>query len=83
MTGAELYVKKVLSGELIAGEKVVKACKRFKKDMNNPDFVFNKQEAENIVIFFEKVLRHWEGKWRGTPIGLSLFQKFILQNLRS
>ena len=81
MTGAELYAEKVLSGDLIAGEKVIKACERFQRDLKNKDYIYNVEEAENIVIFFEKVLVHWEGKWRGTPIGLSLFQKFILQNL--
>ena len=81
MTGAELYVEQVLAGKLVVGKKVLKACHRFNKDLKNPDFIFNREEAENIVIFFEQILRHWEGKWRGQPIGLSLFQKFILQNL--
>ena len=81
MTGAEIYVKRVLSGEQIAGEKVIKACKRFNRDLKNPNFVYNREMAEDIVNFFENVLLHWEGKWRGQPIKLSLFQKFILQNI--
>jgi phage terminase large subunit-like protein len=81
MSSAERYARDVEGGKVVAGEYIRKAAKRFIKDLNRKDLVFDEVEADKVVKFVEKYLYHWEDKWRGTPIVLEPWQKFILQQI--
>jgi phage terminase large subunit-like protein len=81
MTGAEEYANKVISGEILAGKYIIKACERFLSDLKREDIFFDEIEANRPINFIEKYLCHWEGKWRGKPIILELWQKFIVQQI--
>lgn len=81
MTAAEKYARDVDSGKIVAGAYIRKAAKRFLKDLKRKDLKFDPVEADKIVKFVEKYLVHWEDKWRGTPIKLEPWQKFVLQQI--
>lgn len=81
MTFAEEYARKSLSGEIITGKYVKLACQRFLDDLNRDDILFNEHESNRIIKFFETILVHIKGKWKGQNIKLTLWQKFFLQNL--
>lgn len=75
------YCKDVVKGNIPAGELLTHGCERFLSDLKREDLLFDEEEAEKITLFFETVLRHWEGKWRGLPMLLSPFQKFVLYSI--
>lgn len=79
MTFAHEYASKVLSGEIVTGSLIRKACQRFEDDLKRPEFIFDETEANKVVNFFERYLHHWEGTWRGRSLVLELWQKFIVQ----
>lgn len=75
------YALDVVAGRIVAGEWVIKACRRHIEDLKkqadkNYPFVFDDERAENICEFIEK-LKHVKGKWADTFIVLEPWQIFI------
>lgn len=81
MTAAERYAHAVDSGQIIAGKWIRLACKRFLSDINRTDIKFDEKQGQRAVNFIERKLRHWEGSWRGKPMLLEDWQKFIVMQI--
>jgi phage terminase large subunit-like protein len=81
MTIAEKYADDLISGKVVSGQLMIKSAKRFKKDLKRKDLVFDAEAAEKALNFIEKYLRHWEGSWRGQPLLLEPWQKFIVYQI--
>lgn len=81
------YTNGIIKGEIIANKYRIKACKRFKKDLENPDYTFDPKDAEFVINIIEKTICHQQGEQqdstplRGTPFFLMSFHKFIIYNL--
>ena len=74
------YAKAVLSGEVVAGELVKLACRRFFEFMENPAYEF-RPEAVERVIEFTKTLRHFTGKHNQKPFILEPWQCFLVAGI--
>jgi len=74
------YCNDVISGKEAAGQLLKLSCNRFVKDLERDDIYFDEKYFTQIVVFFS-LLRHWQGKWAGTPIVLTPFQKFMIGGL--
>lgn len=77
------YSKDVTSGKIVAGEPVRLACKRHLDDLKHAlkrGFYFDETEAD-LAIQLSTIKCHSKGKWAGTPIELSDWQKFIKGSL--
>lgn len=75
------YIEKVLSGELVAPEKIKKACQRHINDLErskSEDFpyIFDEKQANKAIQFME-LLPGTDGQ----PIQMLGFQKFIIGSL--
>lgn len=81
MTDAEKYARAVASGEVVAGKYIRLAAKRFLSDLERTDITFDEKLGQRATNFIERKLRHWEGKWRGTPLLLEPWQKFIIMQV--
>lgn len=81
MSRCEQYARDVVTGKVVAGQLVVKAAKRFLKDLKRTDIYFDQKEADKIVTFAEKYLRLWEDKWRDKPVEIRPWMAFILQQI--
>lgn len=83
MSYAEQYTDAVLNGDIIAGKKIILACKRFKNDLKRQrteDFPYYfDEDIEKKVITFVELLPTTEGK----KLHLAMFQKWILSQLYS
>ena len=81
------YTNGIIKGEIIANKYRIKACKRFKKDLENPEYTFDPKDAEFVINIIEKTICHQQGEQqdstplRGTPFFLMSFHKFIIYNL--
>lgn len=81
------YADGIIKGEIIANKYRIKACERFKKDLENPDYTFDPKDAEFVINIIEKTICHQQGEQqdstplRGTPFFLMSFHKFIIYNL--
>lgn len=77
---ANLYIDKVLSGEIVACKWVKLACQRQKEDLLKEDFeyYFDVKKAERICRFAETI-KHATGKQanEGKTLELELWQCFI------
>ncbi|API92707.1 MULTISPECIES: terminase large subunit [unclassified Virgibacillus] len=73
------YARKVVNGEIIAGKKVIKACKRHLRDLENDklDYIYLPERAEIAVKFMEILPDISTGK----PVKLAEFQLFIVYSL--
>lgn len=73
------YTNGIIKGEIIANKYRIKACKRFKKDLENPEYTFDPKDAEFVINIIEKTICHQQGEQqdstplRGTPV---LFDEF-------
>ncbi len=81
MTDAEKYANDVISGKVVAGKLIQLAAKRFISDLKRSDIVFDVKLGQRAVNFIERKLRHWEGSWRGKPLTLEPWQKFIVMQI--
>ena len=76
---AERYARDVVSGKIMAGKLVRKACQRHLDDLKTGaerGLVFDTEAAERALKFFS-VLRHSKGEWAGQPLVLADWQQFI------
>ena len=69
------YPKKVLSGEIIAGEYIKLACQRYLDWFSREDLEFKTKKADKVVNFCNNVSN---GKNKNLKIDLQEWQKFIL-----
>lgn len=76
---ATQYARKVVNGDILAGKKVIKACRRHLNDLEkeNFDYVYLPKRAEIAVKFMEILPDISTGK----PVKLAQFQKFIVYSL--
>lgn len=81
MTEAEQYANDVLSGKKIAGKWIKLACQKFLNDLKRDDIYLDVKQGQRAINFIERKLRHWEGKWRGQPLLLEDWQKFIVMQI--
>lgn len=71
------YAEKVLSGEIVAGELMKLACKRFMAYLKSDSVVFDEKKADKVVNFIEK-LKLSTGKFANKNFKLSEWQKFVI-----
>lgn len=81
MTEAEQYANDVLSGKKIAGKWIKLACEKFLSDLKRTDIQLDVKQGQRAINFIERKLRHWEGSWRGKPLKLEDWQKFIVMQV--
>lgn len=81
MTEAEQYANDVLSGKIVAGKFIKQAAERFLKDLQRTDINLDEKQGQRAINFIERKLRHWEGSWRGKPLKLEAWQKFIVMQV--
>ena len=74
------YCSKVLNGEIIAGETIKLACKRFQNDLQRDDLEFKEDKVDRAILFIS-TLKHYTGKHSGKPFTLEGWQQFIIANI--
>ena len=74
------YAEDVISGNIVAGELVKLACKRFLSDLERDDFEFRYWIGDKFVQF-ASILKHFKGRSAGKPFILSDWQEFIAYNI--
>lgn len=82
----EGYVDGVLSGEIVACDRVKDAVRRYLTDLDRqstPEFPyhFDHRWATSVCEFFPGVLRHSIGEFSGRPIMLEPWQAFCIWNI--
>ena len=81
------YANQVVSGEKVAGDDIVNACKRFLSDLERDDLEFRTKEADAAVSIMEGLFVHRKGEaldgtpLLGKPFKLEPFEIFITYNL--
>lgn len=81
------YADKVVSGEKIAGDDIVNACKRFKEDLKRDDIEIRTTEADAACSIMEGLFVHRKGEaidgtpLLGKPFILEDWEIFIIYNL--
>jgi len=74
------YADSVISGDTLAPKTIIQACERYKRDFDNPLFIFDDAAANTVVSNIEK-LPHAKGRLQGTLISLEDWQCFFICNL--
>ena len=74
------YCSRVLNGEIIAGETIKLACKRFQNDLKRDDLEFKEDKVDRAILFIS-TLKHYTGKHSGKPFTLEGWQQFIIANI--
>lgn len=87
-----VYARAVVSGEIVAGELVRKACQRHLDDLVTGEargLRFDAAEAGFRIRFFPMMFRHYKGQWgpiigvraQGLPVELSLWECFLVGSI--
>lgn len=81
------YVESVSSGKKKACRTIKQAVKRFLKDLENDEYIFETDDPEFVIGIIERTLKHMKGEafdgtpMRGKPFRLLPYHKFIIYNL--
>ena len=81
------YAKGVRDGKIIANKYRRLGVERFFRDLDNPKYIFDPEDAEFVIRIIEKTFCHQQGETlegvplRGKPFLLEPFHKFIVYNL--
>ena len=81
---AEQYAHDVVSGKIPACKWIMLACERYFRDMDRlmeNSMRFDSRSAQRVINFFERILRHYQGKWAGKPFLLAPWEQFTIWNL--
>lgn len=75
------YDAAIRSGKIIAGKKIRKVLDHLRKKIEKSEggFTFDEKRGSHILAFFERYLRHSQGRWGGKLIELELWEKALLQ----
>lgn len=74
------YCSEVLNGNIITGEAIKLACKRFQSDLRRDDLEFRESKVDRAIKFIG-TLKHFTGKHSGKPFILEGWQQFIVANI--
>lgn len=81
------YVRSIVEGRKVANKEIIQACERFLRDLENPAYDFDPNDAEFVIKVIEKTFVHQKGEdmeghpLRGEPFLLQPWQKFVVYNL--
>lgn len=81
------YAKDVVKNKIIAGNEVIKACKRFLKDLERKDIELRTTDADFAINIMQNTLVHQQGEdldgnpLQGKPLILEPWQIFIIYNI--
>lgn len=74
------YAEDVLDGNIVVGEYIRLACKRFKDDLSNPAWDFREDKVDRALHFMSS-LKHFKGKSSGENFILEPWQQWIVANI--
>jgi phage terminase large subunit-like protein len=80
---AEVYVREVIAGRILASKWVILACKRHLRDLATGaarGLYFDPVSAQRAIDFF-LFLNHSKGEWAGLSFELSPWQQFIVYSI--
>ena len=75
------YANQMIDGTVKVNKYRIKAAERFLKDLENPKYIINEENVEFAIGLIEATIAHTKGSYRGKPLELQLWQKFIVFNL--
>lgn len=84
---AKKYASDVISGNVVASDDVINACKRFQEDLERPDLVMKSEQPDQAISIMENIFVHKQGEapdgtpLQGKPLKLEPWQIFIIYNL--
>ena len=74
------YAQDVVSGRVVAGEYIRKACQRFLSDMKRKDIQLRYRVVDDCIAFIG-LLKHTTGKISGHPFRLQPWQQWVVANI--
>ena len=74
------YAQDVVSGRVVAGEYIRKACQRFLSDMKRKDIQLRYRVVDDCIAFIG-LLKHTTGKFSGHPFRLQPWQQWVVANI--
>jgi phage terminase large subunit-like protein len=74
------YAEDVINGNIVAGELIRLACKRFLNDIADERYEFREKEVDRCLKFVN-CLKHYTGSHSGKPFIMLPFQVFMTANL--
>lgn len=74
------YANKVINGEIVAGELIKLACKRYLSFFEHEDIYFDCKAVDKVTNFISK-LKHLTGEHNGKPFILSDWQFWMVCNI--
>src|SRR5690554_3085320 len=77
------YYNQTVSGEIIIGREVKKQLELLIKDLNNPAYTYDMEDAHTRINFIETCVKLTKSPFYGKPMILMLWQKAFIEALYS
>lgn len=73
------YREAIRRGEIIAGQELIQELDRLIKDLDNPRYIYDRQDALDRIDFMENCIRLTKSPFYGKPMILMLWQKALIE----
>lgn len=74
------YPVDVISGNVIAGKHIKKACERFFSLMDDDRYMFLEEKVDKVIRLYHH-LRHFKGRHSGKPFVLEPWQEWLIASI--
>lgn len=74
------YPVDVISGNVIAGKHIKKACERFFSLMDDDRYMFLEEKVDKVIRLYHHI-RHFKGRHSGKPFVLEPWQEWIIASI--
>ena len=83
MTWFAQYLCEIRAGRIVVGRELLTELEKLEKDLNNPKYRYETDEADKRIRFIESECKLYEAPWAGKPFRLLLWQKAFIEVLYS
>lgn len=77
------YRNAIYEGEIIVGKEMLQLLENLSKDLENPKYLYDTENANLRIDFIEGLCKHSKDKFHGKPFKLMLWQKAFIETLYS
>lgn len=73
------YIDEIEKGNIKVGKELKTVLDGLKKDLENPDYIYDETPGRNRIEFIETFCKHTKSPFNGQPFILELWEKAILE----
>jgi phage terminase large subunit-like protein len=73
------YYEMTIDGDIVIGQELLKQLENLLDDLDNPEYIFDRSDADFRIDFIERFCKHTKSPFYGMPFLLELWEKALIE----